>query len=172
MKNKLELEKEIEIKHEQINIYKRVKQKMQREKKQTKIKSILAASLIPIFMLLIKELYPILEMIIKLKNSAANTLIMSQTLLISSIALATAAVTYEVINYIRLSNELKDLDNYLEELSNDAEEKQQQIKQQEEKEGKIKNKTVEEKIKILNEAKELFVQNLKEEIEKTKKLTR
>ena len=173
MMNEKELEKTIETKQEQINIYNKIKQKMQREKKQSKIKAIIATVLIPIFAFSIKGLYPALEALIKLENSAVNALLMSQALLTASVVLTTVGITYEVVNYVRMSNELKDLDDYLEELTNDLEDKKQEIKlEQEQKIENKKEKTREDKIKELKEVQALLVNHLQEEVEKPKTLTK
>lgn len=163
----------LKYEQEEINIYKQIKQKMQHEKKQSKIKTILATTLIPIFAFSIKELYPALQALIKLENSAVNTLLMSHTLLTVSIVLTTVGITYEVVNYVRMSNELKDLDDYLEELTNDLENKKQEIKlEQEQKTENKKEKTREDKIKELKEVQSLLINHLQEEVEKPKTLTK
>ena len=163
----------LKYEQEQINIYKQIKQKMQHEKKQSKIKAILATVLIPIFAFSIKGLYPALETLIKLENKAVSALLMSHTLLTVSIVLTTVGVTYEMVNYVRMSNELKDLDDYLEELTNDLENKKQEIKlEQEQKTENKKEKTREDKIKELKEVQALLVNHLQEEVEKPKTLTK
>lgn len=163
----------LKYEQEEINIYKQIKQKMQHEKKQSKIKAILATVLIPIFAFSIKGLYPALETLIKLENKAVSALLMSHTLLTVSIVLTTVGVTYEMVNYVRMSNELKDLDDYLEELTNDLEDKKQEIKlEQEQKTENKKEKTREDKIKELKEVQALLVNHLQEEVEKSKTLTK
>ena len=163
----------LKYEQEQINIYKQIKQKMQHEKKQSKIKAILATVLIPIFAFSIKGLYPALETLIKLENKAVSALLMSHTLLTVSIVLTTVGVTYEMVNYVRMSNELKDLDDYLEELTNDLEDKKQEIKlEQEQKIENKKEKTREDKIKELKEVQSLLINHLQEEVEKPKTLTK
>lgn len=162
----------IETKQNQINIYKKIKIKMQHEKKRSLIKAIIATVLIPIFAFSIKGLYPALEALIKLENSAVNALLMSQALLTASIVLTTVGITYEMVNYVRMSSELKDLDDYLEELTNDLEDKKQEIKlEQEQKIENKKEKTREDKIKELKEVQALLVNHLQEEVEKSKTLT-
>lgn len=156
---------------EQINIYKQIKQKMQLEKKQSKIKSIIVTALIPIFAFSIKGLYPALETLIKLENKAVSALLMSHTLLTISIVLTTIGAAYEVVNYVRMSSELKALDDYLEELTNDLEDKKQEMKLNQEQE-KSKEKTREEKIKELKEVQSLLINHLQEEVEKSKTLTK
>ena len=101
----------IETKQNQINIYKKIKIKMQHEKKRSLIKAILETILIPIFAFSIKGLYPALETLIKLENKAVSALLMSQTLITASIVLITVQITCEMINYLRMSGELNDLDN-------------------------------------------------------------
>ena len=163
----------LKYEQDQINIYKQIKQKMQREKKQSKIKAILATMLIPIFAFSIKGLYPALQALIKLENSAVSALLMSQALLTASIVLTTVGITYEVVNYVRVSNELKDLDDYLEELTNDLEDKKQEMKlEQEQKIENKKEKTREDKIKELKEVQSLLINHLQEEVEKPKTLTK
>lgn len=154
---------------EQINIYKQIRQKMQQEKKQSKIKAIITSMLIPIFAFSLKGIYPALEALIKLENKAVSALLMSNTLLTVSIILTTVGITYEVVNYARMSNELESLDDYLEELTNDLENKKQQIKLQEEQEI-TKEKTREDKIKELKEVQSLLINHLQEETEKPKTL--
>lgn len=159
----------IETKQNQINIYKKIKIKMQHEKKRSLIKAILETILIPIFAFSIKGLYPALETLIKLENKAVSALLMSQTLITASIVLITVQITCEMINYLRMSGELNDLDNYLEELEKDLEKTKQEVKIDKE---KSKEKTTEEKIKELKEMQSLLLNNLQEEVEKPKTLTR
>lgn len=161
----------LKYEQEQINIYKQIKQKMQHEKKQSKIKAILATALIPIFAFSIKGLYPVLETLIKLENKAVSALLISHTLLTISIVITTIGITYEMVNYVRMSSELKDLDDYLEELTNDLEDKKQEIKLNQEQE-KPKEKTRKEKIEELKEVQSLLINHLQEEVEKPKTLTK
>lgn len=144
---------------------------MQHEKKQSKIKAILATALIPIFAFSIKGLYPVLETLIKLENKAVSALLISHTLLTISIVITTIGITYEVVNCVRMSNELKYLDDYLEELTNDLEDKKQEIKLNQEQE-KPKEKTRKEKIEELKEVQSLLINHLQEEVEKPKTLTK
>lgn len=144
---------------------------MQHEKKQSKIKAILATALIPIFAFSIKGLYPVLETLIKLENKAVSALLISHTLLTISIVITTIGITYEMVNYVRMSSELKDLDDYLEELTNDLEDKKQEIKLNQEQE-KPKEKTRKEKIEELKEVQSLLINHLQEEVEKPKTLTK
>lgn len=159
----------IETKQNQINIYKKIKIKMQHEKKRSLIKAILETILIPIFAFSIKGLYPALETLIKLENKAVSALLMSQTLITASIVLITIQITCEMINYLRMSGELNDLDNYLEELEKDLEKTKQEVKIDKE---KSKEKTTEEKIKELKAMQSLLLNNLQEEVEKPKTLTK
>lgn len=161
----------LKYEQEQINIYKQIKQKMQHEKKQSKIKAIIATVLIPIFAFSIKGLYPVLETLIKLENKAVSALLISHTLLTISIVITTIGITYEVVNCVRMSNELKYLDDYLEELTNDLEDKKQEIKLNQEQE-KPKEKTRKEKIEELKEVQSLLINHLQEEVEKPKTLTK
>ncbi len=161
----------LKYEQEQINIYKQIKQKMQHEKKRSKIKAILATALIPIFAFSIKGLYPVLETLIKLENKAVSALLISNTLLTISIVITTIGITYEVVNCVRMSNELKYLDDYLEELTNDLEDKKQEIKLNQEQE-KPKEKTRKEKIEELKEVQSLLINHLQEEVEKPKTLTK
>lgn len=159
----------IETKQNQINIYKKIKIKMQHEKKRSLIKAILETILIPIFAFSIKGLYPALETLIKLENKAVSALLMSQTLITASIVLITVQITCEMIKYLRMSGELNDLDNYLEELEKDLEKTKQEVKIDKE---KSKEKTTEEKIKELKEMQSLLLNNLQEKVEKPKTLTK
>lgn len=159
----------IETKQNQINIYKKIKIKMQHEKKRSLIKAILETILIPIFALSIKGLYPALETLIKLENKAVSALLMSQTLITASIVLITVQITCEMIKYLKMSGELNDLDNYLEELEKDLEKTKQEVKIDKE---KSKEKTTEEKIKELKEMQSLLLNNLQEKVEKPKTLTK
>ncbi len=159
----------IETKQNQINIYKKIKIKMQHEKKRSLIKAILETILIPIFAFSIKGLYPALETLIKLENKAVSALLMSQTLITASIVLITVQITCEMIKYLRMSGELNDLDNYLEELEKDLEKTKQEVKIDKE---KSKEKTTEEKIKELKAMQSLLLNNLQEEVEKPKTLTK
>lgn len=161
----------IETKQNQINIYKKIKIKMQHEKKRSLIKAILETILIPIFAFSIKGLYPALEALIKLENKAVSALLISHTLLTISIVITTIGITYEVVNCVRMSNELKYLDDYLEELTNDLEDKKQEIKLNQEQE-KPKEKTRKEKIEELKEVQSLLINHLQEEVEKSKTLTK
>ena len=70
-----------------------------------------------------------------------------------------------------MSNELKYLDDYLEELTNDLEDKKQEIKLNQEQE-KPKEKTRKEKIEELKEVQSLLINHLQEEVEKPKTLTK
>lgn len=150
---------------EELKTCKSIKKQFQEQKNFYKKRAILSILPLPILFLLIKELFTAVQTPIEFEG----ILITKQILLIIvtlSVAIKTA---YEICNYIRTAIEIKDLNAYVKEITQEDKEKQ---KQNISTLTNSKQRTTEEKIQILNEAKQMLIQHLQEEIPKAKKLTK